>query len=91
MPDRDAAEATTIRQNAARRAIAAEVRAEVARQGKTLRELAPILNLTHQTLSQRLRGEVAFRGEELVLLATALGVPAEQFLKIPSVAAADAA
>lgn len=71
---------------AARNAIAAEVRAEVARQSKSLRELGPVLGLTHESFNQRLGGKVPFRADELVLLADALGVPAEQFLRIPSAA-----
>lgn len=89
MPDREAPDATTLRLEAIRRAIAAEVRAEMARQNKSLRDLADDLNLSHQSLALRVRGDVAFRGDELVLLASALGVPADQFIRVP--AAADAA
>jgi transcriptional regulator with XRE-family HTH domain len=86
MPDRDAPDATTIRLEAARRAIAAEVRAEMARQNKSLRDLAETLNLSHQSLALRVRGDMAFRGDELVLLAGALGVKTEQFVRIATAA-----
>lgn len=89
MPDIETPDATTIRLEAARRAIAAEVRAEMARQNKSSRDLADVLNLSHTSLALRVRGDMAFRSDELVLLATALAVKVEQFIRIP--AAADAA
>lgn len=89
MPDIELPDATTLRLEAVRHAIAAEVRAEMARQHKSLRDLAEALNLSHQSLAMRVRGNVAFRIEELVLLASALGVPVDLFVRIP--AAADAA
>jgi predicted XRE-type DNA-binding protein len=66
-----------------RHAIAAEVRAEIARQNKTMRDLAPVLGIAHSGLSLRVKGDVAFRGEELVALAASLGVPVERFLSVP--------
>lgn len=89
MENDDASSATTIRLEAARHAIAAEVRAEMARQNKSLRDLADVFGLSHQSLAHRVRGEVAFRGDELVLLADALGVPTEQFMRLAAVAAAE--
>lgn len=89
MPDTELPDATTLRLEAVRRAIAAEVRAEMARQNKSLRDLADALNLSHQSLAVRVRGDVAFRIEELVLLASTLGVPVGGFVSVP--AAADAA
>lgn len=89
MPDIELPDATTLRLEAVRRAIAAEVRAEMARQNKSLRDLADTLNLSHQSLALRVRGDVAFRGDELVLLASALGVSVDLFVRLP--AAADAA
>lgn len=65
----------------ARNAIAAEVRAEMARQSKTLADLGNVLGVTRQSMHLRLRGHQAFRGEELVLIARYLGVPTEQFVK----------
>lgn len=89
MPDTEASDATMARMAAARSAIAAEVRAEMARQNKSLRDLADDLGLSHQSLALRVRGDMAFRSDELVLLASALGVQPDQFMRIP--AAADAA
>lgn len=89
MPDTELPDATSLRMEAVRRAIAAEVRAEMARQNKSLRDLADALNLSHQSLAVRVRGDVAFRSDELVLLASALGVPVGEFVRVP--AAADAA
>ncbi|WP_203824362.1 helix-turn-helix domain-containing protein [Actinoplanes palleronii] len=66
-----------------RHAIAAEVRAEMARQNKSMRDLSPVLGIAHSGLALRVKGDVAFRGEELVVLAGALGVPVEQFLTVP--------
>jgi transcriptional regulator with XRE-family HTH domain len=89
MPDTDSPDATMLRLEAVRRAIAAEVRAEMARQNKSLRDLSDTLNLSHQSLALRVRGDVAFRSDELVLLASALGVQVDLFVRVP--AAADAA
>lgn len=89
MPDTELPEATMLRLEVVRRAIAAEVRAEMARQNKSLRDLADVLNLSHQSLAVRVRGDVAFRIDELVLLASALGVQVDSFVRVP--AAADAA
>ncbi|SNY28873.1 helix-turn-helix domain-containing protein [Paractinoplanes atraurantiacus] len=89
MPDIEPPDATTIRLEVVRRAIAAEVRAEMARQNKSLRDLADVVGLSHQSLALRVRGDIAFRSDELVLLATALHVPVEQFVRLS--AAADAA
>lgn len=89
MPNDEFLAATSERLEAVRRAIAAEVRAEMGRQNKSLRDLAAELNLSHQSLAVRVRGDVAFRIEELVLLASALGVDVDLFVRLP--AAADAA
>lgn len=89
MPNTEFPAATSERLEAVRRAIAAEVRAEMGRQNKSLRDLAAELNLSHQSLAVRVRGDVAFRIEELVLLASALGVDVDTFVRLP--AAADAA
>jgi transcriptional regulator with XRE-family HTH domain len=64
----------------ARDAIAAEVRAEMARQSKSYADLGDVLGVTRQSVHLRLRGHQPFRGEELVLIARWLGVPAERFL-----------
>jgi len=68
--------------NDVRAAIAAEVRAELARQNKTQREIAEVLRLPQPSVQRRLAGKIPFRGEELVTLADALGVPVERFLRV---------
>lgn len=70
----------------ARQAIAAEVRAEVARQQKSQRDIAAILGLPQPSVQLRLKGDRPFRAEELGRLADALGVPVERFYP-PAVAA----
>lgn len=72
-----------------RQAIAAEVRAELARQQKTQRDLAADIGMTQQALQLRLVGSRSFRAEELSAIAQALGVPVERFL--PASASAGAA
>jgi hypothetical protein len=83
MPDEVPSPATM-----ARDAIAAEVRAELARQSKTGADLGDMLGVTRQSAHLRLRGDQPFRGEELVLIARWLGIPAEQFIRIPAAASA---
>jgi transcriptional regulator with XRE-family HTH domain len=68
--------------------VAAEVRAEVARQQKTQQDLAEILGLPQQAISLRLNAKRAFRAEELVVLAEALGVPVDRFLRSDAPASA---
>ena len=60
--------------------IAAEVRAELARQQKTQRDAAEILGLPQQSVQLRLAGKRSFRAEELATLAEALGVPVTRFI-----------
>lgn len=60
--------------------IAAEVRAEMARQGLTQQALANKLGCNQPYLSRRMTGAVPFDVAELVELAEALGVPLAQFL-----------
>jgi transcriptional regulator with XRE-family HTH domain len=60
--------------------IAAEVRAELARQGKTQRDIAAVLDLPQPSVQLRLAGKRSFRAEELALLAESLGVPVSQFM-----------
>ncbi|HEY0697217.1 MAG TPA: helix-turn-helix transcriptional regulator [Micromonospora sp.] len=67
-----------------RSAIAAEVRAELARQQKTQRWAADVLDMTQPSVQLRLAGRRAFRAEELVTLADALGVSADRFLPASS-------
>jgi transcriptional regulator with XRE-family HTH domain len=71
-----------------RERIAAEVRAELARQGKTQRQAAELLGMTQQALQMRLAGSRSFRAEEIALLAEKLGVPVGRFLISPTAASA---
>jgi transcriptional regulator with XRE-family HTH domain len=71
---------TTDTREAERRTIAAEVRAELARQQITQRELADRIGMFQQALQVRLAGRRPFRAEELAAIAAALGVPVTQFL-----------
>ena len=54
--------------------LAANIRAELARNGKTQADLAELLGITRQGVSQRLLGRVDFRLRELSLIADFLGV-----------------
>lgn len=76
--------------NNVRAKIAAEVRAELARQTKTQREVADRLGITQPSVQLRLSGQRPFRAEELAVIADWLGVPAAQFLP-PLAATSDAA
>lgn len=60
--------------------VAAEVRAELARQRRPQRELAEAIGLSQQAASRRLCGEVPFDIAELAKVAELLGVPIEHFL-----------
>jgi transcriptional regulator with XRE-family HTH domain len=63
-----------------RQAIAAEVRAEVARQGKSLNEIAEVLGVDKGSASRRMWGQRSFRAEELSMVADLLGVSVAQFV-----------
>lgn len=67
-----------------RQHIAAEIRAEVARQRKRQNEMAAILGLTQQGLSLKLNGYRPFTAEELARLAAFLGVSTDQFMPQPA-------
>lgn len=54
---------------------AANIRAELARLGKTQGELAPLLYMTHQAVSKRMKRHEPFTDDELVRIAKFLGVP----------------
>lgn len=66
----------------AREAIAAKVRGAVAEHQKTQREIGEILGLPQSVIQLRLKGERAFKAEELAKLADALGVPVERFFPV---------
>jgi transcriptional regulator with XRE-family HTH domain len=69
-----------------RSAVAGEVRAELARQSKSLRELAEGVGLNRETVRLAMRGDRSFRIEELTAIAAWLGVPVTQFLPAEAVA-----
>lgn len=60
-------------------AIAAEVRAEMARQRKTQADLAAALGINPATAGKRLNCTAPFNTVELYKVAVWLGVPPEQF------------
>jgi transcriptional regulator with XRE-family HTH domain len=66
--------------NTDRAAVAAAVRAELARRGKTQREVGEILGLPQPSISVRLRGLRSFRAEELISIADWLGIPVVQLM-----------
>lgn len=61
-------------QDDARERVAANVRAEISRAGRTASDAARWLGMSKQALSPRLRGERAFRAEEIAALARWLAV-----------------
>lgn len=68
--------------------VAAEVRAEVARQALTQQQVADRLGEKQYWVSRRLTGETKWEVSDLVRVASALGVPITQF--IPEVDSAEA-
>lgn len=68
--------------------VAAEVRAEMARQGVRQWQLAAHLNLPQTAISRRLKGDITFDLGELEKVADFLGVPAAQLLAEPATTAA---
>jgi hypothetical protein len=78
-------------ESSTRQHIAAEVRAEMARQRKTGREVGEVLGrargksrVSRQAVSAKLRGVVGFTSEELVALAFFLNVPVTKFVPEPA-------
>ena len=63
----------------ARESIAGEVRAELARQHVTDAEIAACLGQNQQWFNRRKNGLVAFRADELAIVAAYLGVEVGQF------------
>jgi transcriptional regulator with XRE-family HTH domain len=62
--------------------IAAEVRAEMARQNRTQRALALAIGIDQASAGVRLQGKRPFKAEELVAVAAWLGVPIGQFTAV---------
>jgi transcriptional regulator with XRE-family HTH domain len=59
-----------------------ELRAEIARQRLTQREVAARLGWSQQVLSKRLTGEVAISIDEAGKLAEVLGIKPEQLMQV---------
>lgn len=58
-----------------------QVRLAMIEQGKTQNDIAAILGLTHQAVSRRMLGDVAFRSDELIAIGEWLGVQPSRFLR----------
>lgn len=63
--------------------VAANVRAELARQNKTRRELAAALRVDEHRIGKRTRGLVPFSVDEIVAVARFLGVTVEELVGRP--------
>lgn len=63
-----------------RKAIALEVRVEVARSGKTKREVREFLGVSRQAAWERMIGHTPFQDEELHALADFLRIPVSRFM-----------
>lgn len=59
---------------ARREAIAAEVRAAMARRRETIDRLAPVISVTRSTLSRKLNGHTSFTADELLAIADHLEI-----------------
>jgi transcriptional regulator with XRE-family HTH domain len=62
------------------RAVAAEVRAEMARQQVNQQQVAEVLGFSRQALSRRITGEIPFDVAELGQIAHFLGVPVSRLM-----------
>ena len=60
--------------------VAAEVRAEMARQKISQETLCQRIGISQSTLSRRITGEYAFDTTELARIAAVLGVPVARFI-----------
>lgn len=67
--------------------VAANVRAEMARQRITQAQLAAVLGRSQQALSSRLSGRVAFSIDEIATVADRLGIPVSALIGEPERAA----
>ncbi len=68
--------------------VATEVRAEMARQQVSQRQLCTVLKISQPQLSKRLLGTIPFDTAELDRLAEHFGVPVDRFLTAPAPAGA---
>lgn len=69
-------------------AVAAEVRAEMARQKKTPKEFAAVLTMYPSTAAKRLSGEAALDMAELATVALWLGVSVSDLIPVAATAEA---
>lgn len=65
-----------------RKRIGDNVRAELARQGRSQDFLQPVLGLVQSQISKRINGRIGFEGRELVLIAQALDVPVARLVEV---------
>ena len=72
---------------ATREVVARNVRVELARSGKSAAAAARHLGISRQAMSPRMRGERAFRAEEIADLAHWLDIPASRLLAGDSIQA----
>lgn len=63
-------------------AVAAEIRAEMARQQRQQTDLGEFLGVKQPTISRKLAGKTEFRIDELEKIAEFLGVPVKTFFKV---------
>lgn len=70
--------------------IAGEIRAEMARQQRSQRQLALALGYTQQAVSRRLAGHVAIDVDELDAIARFLGVSVARLMRFDALAAPSA-
>ncbi|QZY52889.1 helix-turn-helix domain-containing protein [Leucobacter tenebrionis] len=61
--------------------VAANVRAEVAANGMTIKQLGEVLGLGERAASRRWHGEVAYTLDELAKLGEHFGIPWSEFAK----------
>ena len=71
---------------AIREAVAAEIRAALARDGRSAAELAASTDISPSALSRKLRGQVPFWTEEVLIIAAELHVEPGSLLGLKAVA-----
>lgn len=71
-----------------RRAVAAEVRASLARDGRSATWLATEADISKTALSRKLRGDTSFTVEELVAVAIALNIDPAPLVNVAAPSAA---
>lgn len=74
----------TSRQSADTSRVAANVRAELARQCRTRRDLAAATGIDEYRVNKRVRGLVPFSADEIAAVARFLGVAVEQLVEPPA-------